>query len=204
MMKTGPINDDFSYIRSQILVQEPLPHLANIFNMVLQEEDHKGMMIQRENKSEATVVFAVNTSKVACNSNRPTCTQCGKTGHEESNCFEFINYPANWSVRGGGHGRGRSQCGRGGSRTTTGRGRGAATYAAQALAEEDRCDSSTSHKPGLSSEQIEKLLSLIEVPKLGCDKLSGKSEWLLDSGASYHMTGDINSLSASVAKNAFL
>ena len=48
--------------------------------------------------------------------------------------------------------------------------------------------------PGLSAEQIERLLSLIETPKPGYDKLSGKGDWLLDSGATCHMTGDLKKL----------
>jgi len=45
----------------------------------------------------------------------------------------------------------------------------------------------------LTNDQIQHLLSLIEVPKEG-EKLSGnpKPRWLLDSGASAHMTGEIN------------
>ena len=49
--------------------------------------------------------------------------------------------------------------------------------------------------PGLSADQIQKLLSLIETPKSGSEKLSGNGVWLLDSGASYHMTGDLKKLS---------
>ena len=37
-------------------------------------------------------------------------------------------------------------------------------------------------------------MSLIKTPKSGCEKLSGKKSWLLDSGASYHMTGDVTLL----------
>jgi len=45
----------------------------------------------------------------------------------------------------------------------------------------------------LTNDQIQRLLSLIKVPKEG-EKLSGnpKLPWLLDSGASTHMTGETN------------
>jgi len=36
------------------------------------------------------------------------------------------------------------------------------------------------------------LLSLIEAPKDNHEKLSGKGDWLLDSGGSYYITGNIN------------
>ena len=48
--------------------------------------------------------------------------------------------------------------------------------------------------PRLSAEQWQKLLALIETPNAGSEKLSGTSEWLLDSGASFHMTEDLSKL----------
>ena len=44
-------------------------------------------------------------------------------------------------------------------------------------------------------EQVQKLLSLIETPKDNHERLSGKCDWLLDSGASYHMKGNLSLLS---------
>ena len=90
------LNDDqFSQICSQILAQGPLLNLDKIFNMVMQEENHKRMMIQRESKSETAAAFAVYTSKTIQISNRSTCKHCGKIGHEEVNYFELIGYPVN-------------------------------------------------------------------------------------------------------------
>jgi len=41
------LNDDFySQVRGKILAQDPLPPLDKIFNIVLQEESHKKMMVQ--------------------------------------------------------------------------------------------------------------------------------------------------------------
>ena len=47
---------------------------------------------------------------------------------------------------------------------------------------------------GLSAEQVQRLLSLIDTPKPSCDRLSGNSDWLLDSGATCHMTVDLKQL----------
>ena len=49
--------------------------------------------------------------------------------------------------------------------------------------------------PGLTAEQVHRLMSLIETPKPGYEKLSGMNNWILDSGASYHMTGNLAQLS---------
>jgi len=47
---------------------------------------------------------------------------------------------------------------------------------------------------GFTNEQVQRLLSLIESSKPGYEKLSGKASWILDTGASNHMTGDLKAL----------
>ena len=194
----GLNDEEFSQIRSQILAQEPLPNLDWIFNMVMQEENHKKLMTQRERKSETMVVFAVNTSKTTQNFNRPSCKRYGTLGHEETSCFELNGPPSRWitcdSRRGRGQGRGgHAGCGsaRGGRGTTT-------AYMAQVSNEETKqteTDGPQPAIPGLSADQMQKLLSLIEAPKPGFEKLTGNGVWLLDNGASYHKTGDLKKLS---------
>ena len=48
--------------------------------------------------------------------------------------------------------------------------------------------------PGLSSDQLHRLLSLMDTPIAGYEKLSEKSHWMLDSDASCHMAGDVAAL----------
>ena len=55
-------------------------------------------------------------------------------------------------------------------------------------------DASRQATMGLNAEQIQKLLSLVKVPKTG-ENLSGNGDWLLDSRANCHMTGDVSKLS---------
>jgi len=54
------LNDEiYANIQTQIVAQEPLPSLDKIFNMVSQEENHRSLMIGREETNERTTVFAV-------------------------------------------------------------------------------------------------------------------------------------------------
>ena len=55
------LNDDlYSHIRGQILATEPLPSLEKIFNIVTQEEQHKKLMVRREDRTKSVAAFNVN------------------------------------------------------------------------------------------------------------------------------------------------
>ena len=57
------LNDEIhTSMRSQMLAQEPLPFLDKIFNMVSQEENHKNLMIGREDKGENAAAFSVKVT----------------------------------------------------------------------------------------------------------------------------------------------
>jgi len=57
------LNDGkYSNLRGKILAMVPLPTLEKIFNIVRQEEHHKNVMNDREEKPESAVAFAVRQS----------------------------------------------------------------------------------------------------------------------------------------------
>ena len=43
--------------------------------------------------------------------------------------------------------------------------------------------------PGITAEQVQQILTLLDAQKAGNEQLQGKMEWLYNSGASCHMTG---------------
>jgi len=45
---------------------------------------------------------------------------------------------------------------------------------------------------GLTPDQVQRLLTLIDILKGGYGKLSGKLSWMIDYGASCHMTCDLS------------
>ncbi|KAJ4760696.1 Retroelement pol polyprotein-like [Rhynchospora pubera] len=219
----------FGTVRSSILGMEPLPTLNKVYSMVIQEERHRSVARGREERGEA-VGFAVQAvgfldsqggpkpAKVGL-VDRPSCTHCGKMGHEVSRCYELIGYPEGWG-RGGRTGRG----GRGGGRGARGRGHvhanavqgsfnAGASYSAGASCGASAGASHGAEKkhepqvsiPGLSDVQMQQIMAILTNSNASAsysagastEKLHGKSlnlNWILDSGASHHMTGNYECL----------
>ena len=163
------LNDEsFGNVRRQILAREPLPPLDEIFNIIQQEENHKRLMMERDHRTERQVAFAV---KEKTTSERPVCAHCGKLGHDEAHWYELVGYPPNWGTqgcnrkaRGGRTGHGEHSAG------SRGRGSGhqaahAALAHTEAVSGSVETDQAPMTIPGLSSEQVQRLLRLLEVPK---------------------------------------
>jgi len=206
----GLHNASYCTIRSQILALDPLPSLDRIFNITQQEENHKKIMTGREAKGDSAMAFAVRGQPPMIE--RGACQICGRYGYEEAACYEEIGYPPSWGSRGRGRGNrgGRSSRGR---TSIRGRGQGrenAATMKIEPGLREDFAgpvvitglESSQSpaanagpvqqRNPGLTQDQIQKLLSLIDSPKAGFENSEGTMSWMLDSGASCHMASDVS------------
>jgi len=64
--------------------------------MVVQEGNHKSMMLGREDKVEPAAAFAVISGDLAQLTviEKGNCKHCGRYGHEESACYELIGYPS--------------------------------------------------------------------------------------------------------------
>ena len=45
----GLEDESYATVRSQVLAMDPLPSLDRIFNMLQQEENHKSLMLGRDN-----------------------------------------------------------------------------------------------------------------------------------------------------------
>jgi hypothetical protein len=156
----------------------------------------------RDEKGEA-VGFAVNIKRNKYNQksgliDRVACTHCGKSSHDVTKCFEIIGYPESW---------GRGVCGgRGGRSGVRGRGRGRtfvnAVQAENNSSQHNVGENSKSKFSGLTDAQMKQIIAIISQSNVSTstgsdEKLHGKiskTDWLLDSGASHHMTGDLKRL----------
>ena len=196
------LNDDlYSTLRSQIVALDTLPPLDKIFNMTQQEENHEKVMMTWDTRSKTAVAYAAREQPTMVE--KRGCKMCGRYGHEEAICYEVIGYPPVWGTRRHGRGshRGRNNGGgRGGGRINSyGRESAAATLhhkkGPNAGSGPGSNEGAQIAVPGLSLEQVERLLCLIDTPKPGYEKLSGKALRMLDNGASTHMVGDVKLVS---------
>lgn len=132
-------------------------------------------------------------------------------GNEASSCFQVICFPEWWFDKSKSHGnRGGEQQGRGRGTETSGCGRGdrSSGFRAHNAHIGESGDTLNSGIPDFTFEQWASLASFVNNQKQAStsDNLSGKKEQLyfygtnsrfdivIDSGASHHMTGDINLL----------
>ena len=157
------------------------------------------LMLGRDSQSETTMALAI--MEKPCTAEKNTCKHCDHYCHDEGSGFEIIAHPPNWGTWGRDRG-GRSIIGEWGGRAGRGRGCGpgrksahaATTQSEQAINHGSVVETARVNIPRLSSEQVKWPLSLINVPKGWYEKLSGKTTWIIDCGATCHMTYDLKLL----------
>lgn len=101
------LNDSYAMLRAQILLMDPLPSIAKVFSIVVQEEH------QRAAEASATsidlVVFSItDTSKTKPNSSpqfhkkenqRSICSHCNIKGHTVDRFYKVHGYPPGYKSR---------------------------------------------------------------------------------------------------------
>nr|KAJ0185472.1 hypothetical protein LSAT_V11C900483690 [Lactuca sativa] len=192
----GLNSDYFSSLRTNILSQDPLPSLDKAFQLVVQDECVRTTNMAIEEKPADVLGFSVRTNTKGRGRGEKTdksyllCSHYKKNGHEAANCFELVGYPEWWeqdrSKPDGGSRGGRSGgCGRGSVR-------------ANALTTNYHHGSggNTSSSPLLfTAEQWKALTGLMSTSKIPEERLHGtlqKRLWIIDSGATHHVTGDFS------------
>lgn len=138
------LNDSYANVRRNILMMSPLPSMAQVYSLLIQEE--------KETKLRANVEFLTESASFDVTSQRqqphkgkkearkPTmfCDFCRRQGHTIEKCFKLHGYPGN-------------------SKNSKGR-----EYARNMQAEQEPQKSdSESIVPGLSSDQSRQLITLL-------------------------------------------
>jgi hypothetical protein len=82
------LNDNFSMVKSQILLMDPLPPLNKVFSMVLQHERQGNFYPSDESKA---ILYAAKSRSFPFKAR--VCTFCGKDNHIADNCFKKHGLP---------------------------------------------------------------------------------------------------------------
>ena len=202
------LDDCYGPIRSHLLAQAPLPMVARAYQILAQEERLRGTRASHMASPGDALTFKVDArQKIRAPTDSLLCSHCHLEGHDIAGCFELIGYPEWWADRP----RGR----RGGATTRggrAGRGRGGGRGVPQARANKTvAAGGSSNDKPsgggslprdpasaglaGITTDQWQNLLDLLNLPKPK-DRLTGECLWIIDTGATHHVTGQFSLLCA--------
>ena len=195
--------DDVGYgtVRSNILAMDPLPSLNRVYSTMVQEERMK-MITRTKEEREAVSVMGLSVQigykkKGRTESKQLLCSHCGRLGHDVKGCFQLVGYPEWWNDRPRNEGTNNKSTQKQGAR-----GRSGVMRANTAHVETEPCSEKkgepSSVVTGLSNEQWQTLIEMLNANKAnGVEKMNGKGScvsWIIDSGASNHMTGNSRNL----------
>lgn len=97
------LNENFSMVKSQILLMDPLPNINRIFSMVIQHErqylsndDAKILANSPAYKRSQGRAKGSYSSNYSGRNSGKVCSHCGKDGHIVDTYYKIHGYPPNW------------------------------------------------------------------------------------------------------------
>lgn len=195
------LDESFNNVRSHVLSIDPLPSIGRVYALVAQEEKQRSVARNLLPQFDAAAMAAVPSSFPKRSTSAPApskgersrCSHCGKAGHLREKCYNLIGFSSDWRSR---------------------RPRGAPPSADQSIAVGGGAVPSPGHSvfAGLTAAQQNQVTQLLEqfkdgapaadasalpsasLPPLDPGKLrvfsASSVVWILDSGASAHITHD--------------
>lgn len=198
------LNRDLDEVRGRILSTKPLPSVREVFSEVRREEIRRKVMLGVTTNQPITDGSALivrgphsNTSKASQpsthafqkKSNRPWCEHCKRTGHTKETCWKLNGKPIDWKPS---------------PRITQDSKGNVATSESQMSLSNPFNKEQLGALQKMLNTTIQNALSSVgtstatmaqgnSLTTLGAEVQNIKS-WIVDSGASDHMTGDITQL----------
>jgi transposase InsO family protein len=97
------LDNEFEQVRGEILRKEPVPELEECYSLVRRESIRHATMNTELEKVEASAMVSRNKSnqkdRVKPNQSKKSifkCTHCDQSGHTKDRCFELVGYPEWW------------------------------------------------------------------------------------------------------------
>ncbi|KAL5553104.1 hypothetical protein UlMin_040505 [Ulmus minor] len=100
------LNESYTQIRAQILMQDPFPPINKVFSLVVQEERQRGLTSSSLSDSASFAIHAGNSAYLRGKydnrqSEKPTCSHCGYVGHTIDKCYKLHGYPPSFRFKNG-------------------------------------------------------------------------------------------------------
>ncbi|KAL9241264.1 hypothetical protein vseg_015395 [Gypsophila vaccaria] len=182
----GLESKSYGHLRSNLLSHDPLPNLNRAFQAISQEERVRGMDRTKEPISEVTG-FSVRSSSPSvsrsssyltkADKQKLVCTHCKKRGHDVSMCFDLLDELPDWWYEL----KGAKPPGKGGR----GRGNTSARGSNNVVSRAHMVDASATSAGVTAAGPV----TVCGTPS---HTLSGK--WIIDTGCSHHVTGNLQAL----------
>ncbi|CAM8877096.1 unnamed protein product [Rhodiola kirilowii] len=212
------LNEVYAPVRSQILLTEPFPTLGEVYKMLISEETTRKS--KKPVVAEVSALYASQNTggngKQMANKNnyftganakgrRPLCTHCNLQGHTRETCYKLNGYPPNYKSQKASNQVNRSQnkssinvvSSDAGTRDAT------ASVASSSTAQGDTGTQMSSVQ--FTNDQLNKLFKLLNQSDGDTQHMAGitcltsfktgANTWILDSGATDHITPHASLLS---------
>ena len=104
------LNEAYGSIRGQILMLDPLPPIAKVFNLLVQEERQRIISSSSLPQSMESMAFNISSSpsqpltavsyyRPKQQRDRPICSHCGISGHTMDRCFKLHGFPPGYKPK---------------------------------------------------------------------------------------------------------
>ena len=183
------LNHNLDEVRGRILGRKPLPSIREVFSEVRREEARRKVMLtDPEPKSNPEIESSALVSKGSDSDGdrrkKPWCDHCKKPWHTKETCWKIHGKPQNFKKKNGSDGR-----------------------AFKTMSADSQGLQINSEKPNFTKEQLSHLYKLFQSPQfsnpscslaqqgnyliaaLSSIKSNVHCPWIIDSGATDHMTG---------------
>ncbi|KAL0365211.1 UNVERIFIED_CONTAM: hypothetical protein Sangu_0618700 [Sesamum angustifolium] len=193
------LNDEYDTVRSQILVNEPLPSVNVAYSMVLRVEKQRQVHLAEPHEGAAMHAVTYDKKKELNSFRRRgvvdkrnlKCVHCDRTGHDKSTCFKIHGVPEWYKELNDQKRKGNT---------------GTKAYAVQGTSQKDTKKEETISVSDVVMEFMRVLKHIPNDPiKVNCvDEYAGtdftfsgtehltEDTWIIDSGATSHMCSNPN------------
>ncbi|KAG5610653.1 hypothetical protein H5410_021934, partial [Solanum commersonii] len=195
MEQEKAVNESFIGVRSNILLSSPLPSIGQVYSLVIQDEKQREINTSPVYLGDSTSFIVATQSggnrnyysfkppkgSVESKKNSSTCAYCKKAGHSIDKCYRIHGFPPDFKF------------------TEQRKFQTLANNAYHVVEKVDQGGNGFSNVKTLTWENMGELLQLLQQFKLGQQSdnnakatmsanCANINSWILDSGASEHMT----------------